>query len=110
VTIFTQGLKRDGFDVQSFTDPSAAIEYFKSNADSIDIIISDIRMPGITGFAFSKQARAIKPTVKVLLMTAYDLQDMKMQDEVPTLQIDEFLEKPILPSKLTEIVSRHLIA
>ncbi len=42
-------LKKEGYDVVSFTDPVLALEYHKETADKHSLIITDLRMPGICG-------------------------------------------------------------
>jgi CheY-like chemotaxis protein len=60
---FLQGL---GFRVSAFTDPVVALEYLKSNfRDCCNIVISDIRMPGMNGYELAKKVKGIKPECKI---------------------------------------------
>jgi CheY-like chemotaxis protein len=48
----------DGLKVYTFTDPFAALEHFNSDCkDHHDLVISDIRMPGMNGYEFVKQVK-----------------------------------------------------
>ena len=47
-------LKADGFNVHGFTNPLQALEYFQNNYDKIDLVLSDIRMPGMNGYELKK--------------------------------------------------------
>jgi DNA-binding NtrC family response regulator len=42
-------LQKRGLEVQGFTDPILALEYFKNYTSSIGIVLSDIRMPQMNG-------------------------------------------------------------
>ena len=64
----------------SFTDPVLAIEYFKETADKHSLIITDLRMPGISGIDLAKSIRQINSNVKIFLMTAFDTGDLKEND------------------------------
>jgi two-component SAPR family response regulator len=63
----------DGLKVYTFTDPFAALEYFNSGCkDHHDLVISDIKMPGMNGYEFVKQVKKIHPQVKVILMSSFE--------------------------------------
>lgn len=64
-TFMKLSLQRCGFNVDSFTDPFLALEYFHLNSKDYTIVISDIRMPGINGFEFVRKIREFKPKIKV---------------------------------------------
>src|SRR5919206_3929003 len=66
----------DGLKVYTFTDPFAALEYFTSGCkDHHDLVISDIRMPGMNGYEFVKQVKKINPPVKIILMSSFGKYD-----------------------------------
>ena len=58
----------DGFKACTFTDPFAALEHFNLGYEDHQIVISDIRMPGMNGYEFLKQVKNINPQVKVIFM------------------------------------------
>jgi two-component system, NtrC family, nitrogen regulation response regulator GlnG len=61
--------------VSAFTDPTIALESLNSNDDGCNLIISDIRMPGMNGYELIRKAKEIKKQLKVVLMTAFDIDD-----------------------------------
>src|ERR1041385_6763698 len=69
-----------------------------------------VRMPEMNGFEFAFKVREKNPKAKVLLITAYEHGDLETAGiySSPSLQIDEFLKKPLLGSKLLEAAWRHL--
>ncbi len=50
-----------GFKLCAFTDIFSALDHFNSNSEDHDIVISDIRMPGMNGYEFVKQLKKINP-------------------------------------------------
>ena len=63
----------NGFKVDSFTDPFSALENFKEEAGSYDLVILDIQMPGINGFELYRQIKKIDDKVKVCFLTASEM-------------------------------------
>jgi DNA-binding NarL/FixJ family response regulator len=56
-------------------DPRGALEHFKINQKDYSLVITDVRMPEMNGFEFARSVSRIKPEIKVLLMTAFDIND-----------------------------------
>jgi DNA-binding NtrC family response regulator len=86
-------LKADGFNVHGFTNPMHALEYFQINYDKIDLVLSDIRMPGMNGYELVKKIKAIRPEIKVVFMTALEFTE-DMSKILPSIKIDGFMLKP----------------
>ena len=86
-------LKADGFNVHGFTNPLQALEYFQNNYDKIDLVLSDIRMPGMNGYELVKKIKAIRPEIKVVFMTALEFTE-DMSKILPSIKIDGFMLKP----------------
>jgi two-component SAPR family response regulator len=111
VSILKLGLEKySALDVDGFTHPALALEHFERNVKNYDLVISDIRMPQMNGFEFVKKIRAIKPEVKVFLMTAFQINDAEFSRVLPSTRIDEFIQKPISLAKLNALVLDHRIA
>lgn len=81
--------------------------YRKSLENSIDIIISDMRMPYQDGADFIKKIRESRPDLPVIFMSAY--QDSQTLLKVIPLHITEYLIKPIEVSKILELSLKVLL-
>lgn len=66
-----------------------------------DMIISDIMMPGVDGFAFAKNVRNLNQDIPILFMTARD--DLASKQRGFRIGIDDYMIKPI---ELDELIMR----
>jgi len=99
-------LQADGFRVYGFADPLQALEYFQINYDKIDLVLADIRMPGMNGFELVKKIKAIRPETKVIFMTALETDHQELSKELPTIRIDGFISKPGSLEKLVSDIKK----
>ena len=77
-TLFQHAIEAMGLDAISFTDPLPAFEYFKDNPNKIQLVITNLRMPGISGLELAKRIRELNYSVKIFIMTAFDLGTWKI--------------------------------
>ena len=106
--VLKQGLLKNRFLVTAFTSPEEAIKNFKSNSEDYDLMLSDIRMPGISGIKLARKVKEINPKVKVILMTSFEIRDNEFSKVFPSLHVDGFVQKPIgireLTNKIWDII------
>lgn len=93
VVIFRQALSRYGYTVFGFTDPALALEHFRTNARDYVLVISDVRMPHMNGFELAASVKAIKPDIKIVLMSAFEVADLEFS--VSEVKASDFLRKPV---------------
>lgn len=97
-------LEQAGMHVLSATDPEQALRILAAQSGPVDLLITDLMMPGLSGRQLADRVRAARPGVRVLFMSGYDA------DNSPDA-LDEnadFLHKPFIPRELTERVQRAL--
>ena len=107
--LFHDALKSlPGITVFSFTEPQPALEHFKTNKDFYALVISDLRMPVINGIQLLKTVKDLNPTVRTVLMTAFEVEDKLFQEYSKKEIIDGFAQKPISLDNLLQEVSEQL--
>jgi DNA-binding NtrC family response regulator len=74
--------------------------------DKYRVLVTDLRMAGINGLTLVAAARALHPTIGVILMTAYG--SRQVEDEAEQLMVDGYLTKPFQMDKLCGLVENIL--
>jgi CheY-like chemotaxis protein len=99
--MISTALRSVGYDVLPFTEPLEALDWLSHAQWGVDLIITDIMMPGTNGLALAKTIRAKAGPVAILLVSAC-LSDEALfgegQDDLP------FLAKPFSLPALFEAV------
>jgi two-component system cell cycle response regulator CpdR len=109
VLLLTQFINKMGFDTISFTSPLLAFEHIKNNLNKYSLIITDLRMPGISGIELANKIRKeIRSSIKIFLMTAFDISDLKDQLDFQTANIENLIQKPIKLSTLEKMINLTL--
>ena len=107
-SIFRQGLMKKGFSAFGFTDPFLALEHVQLNQTKYELVISDLRMPGMNGYEFVSKVKEIRPEIKVFLMTAFEINDTEFKRLLPKVKMEGFMQKPISLANLTSTVSKYI--
>jgi DNA-binding NtrC family response regulator len=106
--VLKEGLLKNRFLVSAFTNPEEALKNFQSNSEDYCLVLSDIRMPGISGIKLARKVKEINPDVKVVLMTAFEIKDNEFSKVFPSTQVDGFVQKPVgiknLTNKILDII------
>ena len=96
--LFKEALSQiDSVQVFAFTDPLLALEHFQANHQNYSVIISDYRMPTMTGMELLSKIKDVNPAVTRIMMSAFEIQDELFQEYNC---VDKFLQKPILMTDL----------
>jgi DNA-binding NtrC family response regulator len=99
--VLKQGLLKNRFLVGAFTNPEEALQNFQSNSKDYCLVLSDIRMPGMSGIRLARKVKQINPLVKVILMTSFEINDNEFSKVFPSTQVDGFVQKPVGIKNLT---------
>jgi DNA-binding response OmpR family regulator len=103
-TIFKMGLENNQFVVTTFNDPLEALSEFRPGL--YDLLILDIRMPGMNGFQLYRKIRDVDNKVKVCFLTAFDESRGEFRTSFPFLEeVKCYLKKPITVRELVKRLS-----
>jgi len=90
--LYRQGLEMLGAVVLKAEDGDSAWSLFQQNGDTIDLVISDIFMPGINGVQLMNRIKEKNPGLPVFLVTGYA--HLRTLVEESAYEPDAYLEKP----------------
>jgi CheY-like chemotaxis protein len=106
LTVMKKGLS--SYQVMSFSDPLAALNALKNNPTEYCILVTDLRMPGLTGFELAREAKKLNPDILVVLMTAFEIKLPEFNSVFPSTRIDGTLHKPFRLAELQSTISQML--
>ena len=78
--------------VGSFLSGMDVMNYVQEHED-VDLIVSDIRMPNMTGLELARQVLELRPRTKIILISAYD--DFEYAQEALRIGVIDYVQKPI---------------
>ncbi len=100
----TDILKLEGYNVASAPNGQAAVEHVRTH--SVDLMIVDLRMPGMDGLEVVQVVNQIAPDTEVILLTAFGSTETAIQ--ALRLRIHDYLLKPASPVQIIATVKKGL--
>ena len=102
--VLEKALKSSDIDIESFSHPDEVL--VKINAEEPDVIITDIRMPGMDGISLLDRIKRHSPNIPVIIMTAYS----DLDRAVSAFQggAYEYLSKPFDVDEVVSLVRRAI--
>jgi signal transduction histidine kinase len=101
-------LQRSGYVVYEMSDPEAALSFFQTHAGPIDLLLTDVVMPRMSGPELMKRVAALRPRTRVLFMSGYTNDAFAHQGSLE--RGIPFLQKPFTPASLSSKVREVLDA
>jgi len=105
--IIKYNLEAEGYDVSTAGDGRAAMEKIKQDPEGVDLVILDLMLPGMSGYAVCEALRGQGNQVPVLMLSARTLVEDRIRGY--DMGADQYLQKPF---DLEELLSmtRNLLA
>jgi len=97
-------LGRRGYEVLAAPDGETGLRRFSERED-IDLVLTDIVMPGLDGVGMAQELRSRRPDLPVLFMSGYPGENRPGLDED---DLDLLIDKPFTPNQLLERVEQVL--
>ena len=102
--VLEKALSLEGIVITGFSDPREVLE--KLGREKPDVIISDVRMPGMDGISLLEKIKQLAPAVPVIIMTAYS--DLDRAVAAFREGAFEFLSKPFDVDEVVSLVRRAI--
>ncbi|HUZ18718.1 MAG TPA: response regulator, partial [Spirochaetia bacterium] len=99
-------LTMKGYRVYEASNPGEALLICEQHVDEIELLISDIVMPHMDGHGLADRLRALKPTLKILLMSGYPAHTLR--DKMHSVPSHPFIQKPFEPNLFIQKVREVL--
>lgn len=97
-------LRDAGYTVMEFSSAQAALQHMNDTKEDVDVIITDLKMPGMNGLEFLSRIKAINPEIFVLLMTAFATVDTAV--EAMKQGAYDYISKPFNIEELLLAINR----
>lgn len=97
-------LESESFQVETFASGHAALERIKQ--EPFDLVVTDLKMPGISGMEVLKAIKEIQPDLPVIFITGYSSVDSAV--EVMKLGAVDYIAKPFTPEEMLQTVKTAL--
>ena len=101
-TVMKKGLELNGFVVHAFNDPNKALQEFRENGTDCTVLLSDIRLPGMNGFQLASEVSKLRPDVRIVLMTSFEINKTDFDSVLPSTDVAAFMTKPVSQKKLLD--------
>jgi len=105
-TIVAQFLEDQGYTVIDATDGEQALKIIEDTSKHIDLLITDIMMPKLSGLELIKTVYGLRPSIGVIVTSGYT------REEIDNIEItglaDKFIEKPFTGDRLLTLVRELL--
>jgi CheY-like chemotaxis protein len=99
-------LKSKGYKVYTAKDGLEAVKLYEQHKQKIDLVITDMGLPGITGKDVFKKLREMNPGVKVVLASGFFEPEIK--SELLKAEASGFIQKPYIPDDILRIIREML--
>ena len=97
-------LRLEGYSVNAVPNGQAAVEYVRTHP--VDLMIVDLRMPGMDGLEVVQVVNSVSPETEVILLTAFGTTESAIQ--ALRLRVHDYLLKPAPPSQVVNTVKKGL--
>ena len=92
-------------DAEYFTSAAEALDYLGQN--QIDIVVSDLRMPGMDGVTFLKEVQKLHPDINRVMLSGFGSEDRESQQALQDRTIEQCFSKPWDVAELLACFGRY---
>lgn len=101
-------LKREGYRILEAKDGNEALLLWDRNLGAVDVVVTDVVMPNMSGKQLVERLRLSKPEIKVIYISGYQSSVLATGNKFGANAT--FLQKPFRPAELSKTVREILAA
>ncbi|MCB1625385.1 MAG: response regulator [Pseudomonadales bacterium] len=87
-----------GYEAIGFADPERALAVFRQDPQRFDLVLTDERMPSMSGMAIARAVRALRDDLPIIMLTGY--RTAELDRDAATCGVAKILEKPVRSAQL----------
>jgi PAS domain S-box-containing protein len=106
VHVNRQMLKRLGYSVSAYSDSREALAAFETDPNAVDLLITDMTMPGLTGDQVVRSVHARRPDLPIIMCTGFS--EIITPEKARALGVYKLMMKPLLVGDLARSIRELL--
>lgn len=104
LNLFNDFLQRQGYSVTTYNNSILALQEIEKKPQEYSLILTDIRMPGISGLELAKIVNNLNKDIMVVFMSAFQLDSNNLKG----IRYHEYIQKPVHIQMLLQTVKNLL--
>lgn len=104
LNLFNDFLQRQGYSVTTYNNSIIALQEIEKKPQEFSLILTDIRMPGISGLELAKIVNNLNKDIQVVFMSAFQLDSNNLKG----IRYHEYIQKPVHIKMLLQTVKNLL--
>jgi DNA-binding NtrC family response regulator len=104
LTASKEAIELTGLCVHGFSDPVLGLQHVEGGCKECKVLISEVKMPQMTGFQLARRLKELRPEMKIIMTTTFEVNKGEFDAVFPSLQVENVVPKPARPSQLAEMV------
>jgi CheY-like chemotaxis protein len=106
LAVYQMTLKQLGYGVITAQNGQQALAIYREQDSEIDLVLTDITLPGLSGVSLAQALRQQNPAIKLVAMTGYPMEPTAREDLLQ--HFATWMQKPIGIEQLAQIINRVL--
>jgi len=104
VSLVTRSLRRLGYEVTGYSDAAEALSAFRSTPQRFDVVVTDLSMPGMSGFDLARALLEVRRDVPIVITSGY----VRPEDQYTAtqLELEALILKPNTIEELAQLLDR----
>ena len=108
IKVLKRVLDRAGFQVSAHTDPRDALVAFIARPKEVDLVFSDLTMPGMNGLELAEKIGEIRPELPIIITSGFAGTLITPEELAAHPNIRQTVEKPVSPDNILRLITEVL--